>query len=298
MSTRFAAIRRHNHYKNRRFQMADRRPPLKSILKAPGKLSATTAAPRQTTAAAKTTREKTLALQYNSIVQTRRETEVLILEALEALIDFPRSPEGTSGRPSATDAHAFSAFLRPFRPNDYDELITERNVNERCGYTLCPRARVRVAKKGTWKLIGVGGKAEDFRVVKREEAEKWCAEEGAECARRAMWVRVQLDERPAWERMSGKDEIQLLVEDIIDDQTPTDGDKDASNMVDTDMDMDCDVQMVEDKLQGFAIHENMSTGTAVAPRLGDDLPDRLGNLHLSLDGYTPSFGEPRAQKPG
>ena len=48
-------------------------------------------------------------------------------------------------------------------------------------------------------------------MVKREELEKWCSEE---CGRRALFLRVQLEEEPAWLREGeGGPEIRLLEED-------------------------------------------------------------------------------------
>lgn len=58
---------------------------------------------------------------------------------------------------------------------------------------------------GQWKIASNGS------IMKREDLEKWCSQQ---CARRALYVKVQLNETAAWERAGIPDiEIDLLDED-------------------------------------------------------------------------------------
>ncbi|EKD20081.1 uncharacterized protein L3040_002243 [Drepanopeziza brunnea f. sp. 'multigermtubi'] len=154
----------------------------------------------------KTIQERNLevALYHANLIQRRKDIELEILLALESLIDYPLSPPtipSPASRPSPSDIATFRSHLTHFTPSDYDALIHERNINQKCGYALCPQPLARDAVGGEFRILGIGGRAKDFRVVKREALERWCAEgKGESCKRRAMWVRVQLEECPAWER--------------------------------------------------------------------------------------------------
>ena len=48
----------------------------------------------------------------------------------------------------------------------------------------------------------------DFKIVKTKDVGRWCSED---CTRRAMYIKVQLSEMPAWERV-GHAEIELYGE--------------------------------------------------------------------------------------
>ncbi|KAK2788594.1 hypothetical protein FQN53_003446 [Emmonsiellopsis sp. PD_33] len=163
-------------------------------------------------------RHLAIALHHAHQIQARKDTESLILTHIESLVDYPTNPLSTASAPTPSDVKAFKQALLPFQPSDYDNLILERNIEGRCGYVLCanehrredPNAKFRVVwgKKGT----GPGGRGREMRVVPKEDLEKWCSDE---CAKRAMYVRVQLVEQPAWERGGGVregPEILLLEE--------------------------------------------------------------------------------------
>jgi hypothetical protein len=141
------------------------------------------------------TKAREVATQHAQIIHHRRGFEDQITDSLIALSDFPlqRGPAHGAASPSPSDVSAFLAGVRLFQPSDYDDLIEERNANGLCGYALCPRPRTRVA--GSWKLVNWGSK--DFNIVPKKEIERWCSQA---CARRAMYVKVQLNETAAWER--------------------------------------------------------------------------------------------------
>ncbi|QSS62744.1 hypothetical protein I7I51_02483 [Histoplasma capsulatum] len=148
-------------------------------------------------------RHLAIALHHARQIQARKDTEAIILSRIEELLSFPSSPIALASSPLPEDVKAFKEALIPFQPSDYDNLILERNIDGRCGYALCanehrkedPRARFRVlwGKKGS----GPGGRGKEMKVVPKEQIEKWCSDE---CAERAMYIRVQLIQQPAWER--------------------------------------------------------------------------------------------------
>ncbi|KAF4973327.1 hypothetical protein FZEAL_9362 [Fusarium zealandicum] len=150
---------------------------------------------------------KELAIHHAKIIQHRKELEAEILDNLVILSEYPlvRDPPHTAANPSPSDVVDFKALVRLFQPSDYDDLIIERNVNDLCGYTLCGRPRRHVGPGGEWKIVANGD------IVKRKDLEMWCSKP---CARRALYVKVQLHETAAWERAGIPDiEIELLDED-------------------------------------------------------------------------------------
>jgi len=127
------------------------------------------------------------ALMHASSLQIRKELESSILESLVYLVDFPLCKPAP---PGTRETQAFKHHLRFFTPNDYDDLIEERNIIACCGYALCAKLKQSTGKS---RLARVAGG--DW--VERKTVERFC---GDECARRALWVRVQLNEEPAWVR--------------------------------------------------------------------------------------------------
>lgn len=155
-------------------------------------------------------------LQRTAIIQERKFLNAQILESLVMLSEYPlvRSSGCSAASPAAADVDGFKSRVRLFQPSDYDDLIAERNANGLCGYTLCPRPRKLVAGGGDWKLVNKGRK--DFNIVRREDVEKWCS---FECARRALWIKVQLNETTAWERVGIPSiHIELLGETNMPDE--------------------------------------------------------------------------------
>lgn len=140
---------------------------------------------------------RTVAIHHANLLQTRKDTEAAILDNLLALLDLPQYTSHPPSSPHPADIAAFNHLLRPFQPSDYDDLITERNLaDDRCGYALCPNRRRRFKGAGTYKMVNKGRK--DFDIVETRELERWCS---TECTRRALWVKVQLNETAAWERV-------------------------------------------------------------------------------------------------
>lgn len=154
-----------------------------------------------------------LAIQHARIIQQRKELELDILNSIEVLSFLPskRGPEYSSAHPAVADIADFKTHVRLFQPGDYEDLIEERNANKLCGYTLCPKPKPAASAGGAWKLMNVG--RPDFQIVDRKESERWCSDT---CKKRALYVKVQLNETAAWERIGMPDIIiELYEEDKI-----------------------------------------------------------------------------------
>jgi hypothetical protein len=277
--------------------------PLKSILK---KSSAFEAGADSTVVQvlSKEERARESAIFQAQLLEERKKLEMEIVLAMERLIDLPLDPTSTAARPASSDASLFKELLQLFQPNDYDDLIVERNINDHCGYTLCPKPRVRDKKAGTYKLIGLHGPASNFKIVKKEEVEKWCSED---CARRAMYIRVQLDERPAWERQylakqvklfeEGKSESVKLEEQLPDDLKKLDLNKDdkrsrsAAQLAAERGDKGAFAEKGRVKV---AIREKENTGPAAPPSNTElDTDSVMSGMRMPIEGYTPKFNHQR-----
>lgn len=175
-----------------------------------------------------TTHHLGIALQHAHQIQAQKDAEEMILDRIIELLALPSSPSADPATPSPQDAQLFKSALYPFRPSDYDSLVEERNNEDLCGYGLCPRKnrkesygrgqsfRFRYGAKGT----GPGGRGRSVDIVPSDNIEKWCSDQ---CAERALYIRVQLGERPVWERRANDTHaknIQLLEEGRAKSQKP------------------------------------------------------------------------------
>lgn len=266
----------------------------KSILKS---------SPYPATSKTKADRDREVAFYHANLIQQRKDIEFEILLSTETLIDYPlaRAPYGASN-PSPADAEAFKNYLRPFQPSDYDALIVERNINENCGYALCPNARVKQEGGGSHRLIYRSGRAKDFRIVEKGELEKWCSDA---CARRALYVKVQLSETAAWERGAAGSALRI---ELLDEPKPAEDSvmEGMENLnlgngeVDPQQEKGASDLAMERGDSGFTarnglvdvkIQEKAITGPAQPPSFDEqDITGRLDTLHLNMEGYTTKFG--------
>lgn len=139
-------------------------------------------------------RDRQLALHHARLVQQRKDLETSILNSLIKLIDYPTSKTADPDKPSDEDAKAVKDHLRHFQASDFDDLINERNIEKQCGYVLCPRPHKPIGRPGKFTILTRG---RELQVVNTSDIMRWCSDE---CARRAMYLRVQISEVPAWER--------------------------------------------------------------------------------------------------
>jgi hypothetical protein len=152
----------------------------KSILK--------TVPPRRTAAEA-----RKIAVAHASSLQIRKALETSILESLTYLVE--------AAAPVA--ALVFKHHIRFFTAQDYDGLVEERNILDRCGYVPCARG---VARRKVQSRLA---RAANGEWVDRRELERYC---GDACKRKALWVRVQLAEEAAWNRhdIVGRAEVDKI----------------------------------------------------------------------------------------
>jgi len=171
-------------------------------------------------------RNRATAIHRATLLQSQKDVEALILASIESLLDLPSissssaSPAPASA-PSAADLQTLQTALDPFRPLDFDELLEERHAAGLCGYALCGRPpRTSESGRGKWKIGGTGAGTEG--VVERRKYEMWCSDA---CARRAMYVRVQLDDTPAWLRDDYRPPpVKLMPEKKAGDDKKNEGD--------------------------------------------------------------------------
>lgn len=133
-----------------------------------------------------------IALYHAHIIQNQKNIELAILESVELLLDFPTTNNPAS-HPSDRDVTEFKKNLVHFQPSDYDDLIEERNIVHKCGYPLCPLQNKLQPTKAKFRVLDKGR-----RIVETKQLERFCSDE---CARRGLWIRVQLNEEPAWLRV-------------------------------------------------------------------------------------------------
>ncbi|CAI7566473.1 unnamed protein product [Penicillium glandicola] len=136
-----------------------------------------------------------VALEHAQQIQSQKDAEDVILNRILELLELPSSQTADPAAPSREDTVKLKYSLAPFRPDDYDNLILERNFEDLCGG---PRGgfQFKYGPKGS----GPGGRGRSVDIVSQDRVEKWCSDA---CAERALWIRVQLSEKPVWERRAG-----------------------------------------------------------------------------------------------
>ena len=154
-------------------------------------------------------RHREIALYHANLIQSQKDVEAAITTSIETLIDFPSSPSSTSAHPATADIEEFTRLIYIFTPSDYDDLIEERRIDHRCGYVFCTNAP-KTTPGGRLKIVG--GSSANAKIVARNKAEAWCSKA---CAKRALFVKVQLMEEPAWSRRAGSGpELEILTADV------------------------------------------------------------------------------------
>ena len=255
-------------------------------------------------------RNRETALYHANLLQQRKDVEALVLSSTETLLDFPSSPHSNPANPSVKDASIVKTLLRPFQPSDYDALIEERNINRKCGYVICPRSNKIDDTKAPFRILRSAGKGADaFKVVESRMLEKWCSDD---CAKRALYIKVQLSEKPAWTRAGTIESDVTLLEDV----STSKQDREAESRLVGGLEK-LNIGLGEDKLiaamkelavergDGNAvskasrvlevdIHENTNaTARAPVPTLGVTGDRSVEGLHNAIEGYTPklSYGK-------
>ncbi|XXG99137.1 hypothetical protein Hte_005472 [Hypoxylon texense] len=242
-----------------------------------------------------------VAVQQALVIQQQYVLEDQIQDAIIALSYFPlvRAPSYDAANPAPSDADAFRQHVRPFQPGDYEDMIEERNARGLCGFALCPRPRIKLPKGGEYKLVNYGRK--DFNIVPRKELERWCSQS---CARRAMYVKVQLNETAAWER-AGIPSIRIeLLDEPKEPTAGGDGNDNAAERLARelrDLQIGKEIKATRDAA-GLACERGDATdiqstrsidvdikekSVIIAPQEPSPATDNEG--HLILDGYKTKF---------
>ncbi|KAI9710282.1 MAG: hypothetical protein M1820_002776 [Bogoriella megaspora] len=160
--------------------------------------------------AARDQRNREIAIHHATLIQQQKDVEAQILAAIEELLDFPSSPDADPAQPSPADVSRFKALVVPFQPGDYDSLLEERHCADTCGYVLCPRKPTKQKTNAKMRILGRGVDSGDMRVVPTKQLEMWCSKD---CAKRALYIKTQLNEEPGWlRRASSSVTLYLLGE--------------------------------------------------------------------------------------
>jgi RNA polymerase II-associated protein 2 len=154
-------------------------------------------------------RHQSTVLRHALRLQDEKRLQAHILDLVLEAYDLPSQPTSSASQASSLDIQHFKSCLSLFQPSDFDDLVRERNIDDRCGYALCsnPNKKLDPGGRKVWNRKG----GSDFRIVDRAEMERWCSDE---CGRRAAFVKAQLNPEPAWLRDSQNLSVQLL------DETP------------------------------------------------------------------------------
>jgi len=152
-------------------------------------------------------RIRATALRQATDIEDRKRLRARIADLVIEAFDLPSKPDADPAKPLPTDASLFRHCLSLFQPSDLDDLVYERNVDNRCGYALCPKPNLKLAHGGEKVWNRKTGK--DFKLVDRVELEKWCSRP---CQERNAFVRAQLETEPAWLRVVRAVDIKLLDE--------------------------------------------------------------------------------------
>ncbi|KAF2999804.1 hypothetical protein E8E13_006432 [Curvularia kusanoi] len=148
-----------------------------------------------------------VAIHHANILEDRKAVEMQVLDSVMTLMEYPSSDNADPKRPSPADVRVFQDAMVAFQPADYDCLIEERNIMGKCGYAMCPKPKMKARSTAKKQFVDTD---EGVQIVDRKTLEVWCSDD---CAKRALYVKVQLNEEPAWLRMGGASEkVELMVD--------------------------------------------------------------------------------------
>ena len=193
-------------------------------------------------------RNRETALYHAQLLQQRKDVEALILTSTEALLELPSSPAADPARPCLQDTVLVKKSLKPFQPSDYESLIEERNINKQCGYVLCPRPNRQEDTKAKYRILP-SKKGDTVNFVERHTLERWCSDA---CGKRALYVKVQLFEEPAWTRAGSAGGDIVLLEDEWNNQKKHEDDRTLNEKLRS-LDMSLEEDEVVTRMNALAI---------------------------------------------
>ena len=250
-------------------------------------------------------RNRETALYHAQLLQQRKDVEALILASTEALLELPSSPAADPARPCLQDTVLVKNSLKTFQPSDYDSLIEERNINKQCGYVLCPRPNRQEDTKAKYRILP-SKKGDTVNFVERHTLERWCSDA---CAKRALYVKVQLCEEPAWTRAGSAGGDIVLLEDERNNQEKHEDDSTLTEKLRS-LDMGLEEDEVVTRMNALAIERGDKKASSRSLGLAEiDVREKnvnstafakassgkAGDLEDSIEGHTPRFPRKEAK---
>ncbi|KAK0620023.1 Rtr1/RPAP2 family-domain-containing protein [Immersiella caudata] len=247
--------------------------------------------------------EQQIAIQQAKLLLQQRGEDIkppVSLDFFERLSQFPvtRGASISAANPSTKDAREFIEAVQGFLPREYQDLIEERNCLGNCGYTLCPRPRRKYT--GEFKILSSG-------IAKVADLNMWCSDD---CARRALFIKVQLD-NPSYIKRDGQLVVRIELDDESKHSTRRQAPKNGGAKTDESelaksmerLEIDKKTQTTRDKTalaveRGDArrpaqqvevtIREKSTTAPVKGPDQSQAVQD--GEAHLMLEGHKTTFG--------
>lgn len=152
-----------------------------------------------------TDRFRETAIRQARILEHQKRIRDQVTDLIIECYDLPSQPSASPSDPVPADLKIFGTALSLFQPSDFDELVSERNIDNRCGYALCSNPNQKAPGGGNKVWNRKGGK--DFRLVDKAEFERWCSRA---CRNRGEFVKGQLSTEPAWVRDVTETRVRLL----------------------------------------------------------------------------------------
>lgn len=255
-------------------------------------------------------RNRETALYHANLLQQRKDVQNLIFESTETLLDFPSSSVSDPAQPLEKDVVDVKNLLKSFQPSDYDSLIKERNIDKKCGYVLCPRANRLQDTDAKYRIFhGKNNGTRSLRFVEREELERWCSDE---CGKRALYIRVQLSDEPAWSRASGSGGDFMLLDEGNQNHGSLDNGGELARTLQN-LDVGYGEERVIGALKDLAIERGDGNASGRRSRLievdihenevrGNTPPDpshQVSNgLWSSIEGYNPRLKDGKVNRSG
>ena len=144
------------------------------------------------------------AIKHALALEEKKNLLTQIQDLVIECFDLPSLRRPTPAEADQKDIKLFKKALNLFQQKDFDELASERNINDRCGYSLCSNGNRKASHTGS----KVWSKEAHF-FVDRADYERWCS---PACKERGIFVRAQLGTEPAWLRVNDQTDVQLLDE--------------------------------------------------------------------------------------
>ncbi|MCJ1326186.1 hypothetical protein MMC10_002850 [Thelotrema lepadinum] len=223
-------------------------------------------------------RNKSLAIYHATILEQQKEIAATVLQSIEELIEFPLRTKDAE-QPDPVDVQQVKSHLSLFQPSDFDSAVQERNIEDKCGYMLCPKARWKQNTKAKFRIVP----GRNVKIVEKGELEKWCSND---CGKRALYLRVQLGDTPLGERASkGDGGLKLYGE-------ADEADKDAAQLGVNELTKNLDQLALErgDQSNSF---RSKSVSVGVQERaLQDSVPEAPSeqgdtDAHQKIEGFIP-----------